>query len=411
MSTKRTADQAYVREVNLSLVLRHIHDELSISRARIAAISGLNKSTVSSLVDDLLRRGLIRESGMNSTGKGRPATLLEINPDAGCIIGVQLGVDFVAVALTDFIGKIQWRQTIGTNPSEAKDQILAQTLSLVTEAIDACTKQQGNLLGLGLSAPGTVDIEQGELIFAPNLQWQNVPLQKIFSEHTGLKTFVDNDANAAAFAEHLFGATCGVKDFIFVFVGVGIGGGLFLNGSLYRGKNGYAGEIGHSPIIADFPPLTCHCGNRGCLETYSNQASILYRVQTRLDEKRGSIIPELTSEQNVPLSISIIKQAADLNDEIAILSFAEAGAALGQGFASLINIFNPGKIILGGPLASAGEYLLPSIEENMIRHSLNEFGSQVQVLLSSFGTDASLIGAVGIVVDDILSNPTHVERR
>ena len=411
MPTKRTANQTYVREVNLSLVLRHLHNEAPVSRAQIAAVTGLNKSTVSSLVEDLLKRGLIRENGINSVGQGRPATLLEINPGAGCIIGVQLGVDFTAVALTDFVGEIQWRQTIETNPSEEKEQILAQTLSLVNKAMDVCHQKQCNLLGLGLSVPGTVDIEQGVLTFAPNLHWQNIPLRKIFSEYTGLKAFVDNDANAAAIAEHLFGVARQIKDFIFVFAGVGIGGGLFLNGNLYRGKNGFAGEIGHSPIIGDFPPLTCHCGNRGCWETYANQDSILYRMQIYLDKKRSSIIPEMISDQNVPLSISMIKQAAEVNDENAIHALAEAGAALGQGFAGLTNIFNPKKIILGGPLASAGEYMLPSIEKYMVKHSLNEAGSQVQVLLSSFGPDASLIGAIAIVVDDILSNPIQVERR
>jgi len=411
MLKKRTADQAFVRKVNLSVVLRHIHIALPVSRAQIATATGLNKSTVSSLVDDLLKRGLILESGTNSVGTGRPATLLKINPNAGNIIGVQFGVDFVEVILTDFVGKIQVQKRIETSPTELQDHVVRQALSLVSEAIDTCKNNQKKMLGIGISAPGIVDIDQGVLMYAPNLQWRNIPLKKIFSEYTGLKTFVDNDANAAAIAEYLFGATRLIKDFIFVFAGVGIGGGLFLNGNLLRGKNGYAGEIGHSPIIADYPPLKCHCGNCGCLETYANQNSILYRVQTRLDKKQNSILPELISEKNAMLSISMVKQAADLNDKVAITSLAEAGAALGQGFACIINIFNPEKIVLGGPLASVGDYLLPSIKEKMTQYSLNEFGSEVQVLLSSFGTNASLIGGIAIVVDDILSNPLQVERR
>jgi glucokinase-like ROK family protein len=411
MSKKRTADQAFVRKVNLSVVLRHIHIASPVSRAQIAMATGLNKSTVSSLVDDLLKRDLILESGTNSVGTGRPATLLKINPNVGYIIGVQFGVDFVAVILTDFLGKIQLRKRIESSPTELPDHVIKQALSLVSEAIDTCKNNQQKMLGIGISAPGIVDIDQGVLMYAPNLQWRNIPLKKIFSEYTELKTFVDNDANAAAIAEYLFGTTRLSKDFIFVFAGVGIGGGLFLNGNLHRGKNGYAGEIGHSPIIADYPPLKCHCGNCGCWETYANQDSILYRVQTCLDKQQNSILPELISEKNAPLSISMVKQAADLNDKVAIASLAEAGAALGQGFACIINIFNPEKIILGGPLASIGDYLLPSSKEKMTQYSLNEYGSEVQVLLSSFGTDASLIGGIAIVVDDILSNPLQVERR
>jgi predicted NBD/HSP70 family sugar kinase len=243
------------------------------------------------------------------------------------------------------------------------------------------------------------------------LQWKNVPLQKFFTEHTGLKVFIENDANAAAIAEHLFGVARKSKDFIFVFAGIGIGGGLFLNGELHRGNVGYAGEIGHSPIMAEPFQTPCHCGNRGCWETYANQYSIIQRVQARLEARRSSIIPRLMEEQNAPLSISIIKQAADAGDNEALEALEETGTAMGLGFATLINILNPEKIILGGPLSILGEHLLPSVKSNATKHALPEMRPKVDILLSSFEGDASLIGAVSIVVDDILSNPTQIERR
>ncbi len=411
MNSKNTADQAFVREVNLSSVLRVIHTEAPLSRAQLAVVTGLNKSTVSSLVEELLARGLIHETGMNSAGTGRPSTLLEINPQAGHIIGVELGVDFVSVALTDFLGNILWRDTEGADPAEAQDKTISQTLALVNQALTIAREQADIVLGLGLATPGTVDLKEGVLIFAPNLHWHNVPLRKIFSGPTGLKVFIENDANAAAIAEHLFGTARRSDDFIFVFAGVGIGGGLFLNGQLYRGNNGYAGEIGHSPIMAEPFQNPCHCGNRGCWETYANQYSIIQRVQARLEVKRSSIVPRLMMEQNAPLTISLIKQAADAGDQESIDSISEAGSAMGQGFANLINIFNPEKIILGGPLSSVGSYLLPSIKETVDKHSLPEIDQQVEVSLSTFGPDASLIGAIAVVVDDILSNPSHIERR
>ncbi len=408
---KKTADQVFVREHNLSSVLRLIHTQSPISRAKLAVITGLNKSTVSSLVDELLSRKLVHETGSNSGGAGRPATLLEMNPQAGLIIGVELGVDFVSVAVTDFLGNILWRRREDANPNEDQDKMINQTLRIVKEAMTAGKQKNTRFIGLGLATPGTVDLKEGVLIFAPNLHWRNVPFGKIFTEHTKLRVFVENDANAAAIAEHLFGTARHCQDFLFVFAGVGIGGGLFLNGRLYRGKNGYAGEIGHSPIMAEPSQTVCHCGNRGCWETYANQYSIIQRVQARLEVKRASIIPKLTAEQNSPITIAIIKQAADAGDREAIDSFTEAGHAMGQGFAGLINIFNPEKIILGGPLSIAGEYLLPGIKETVARHSLPEIDQQAEVLLSPFGADASLIGAIAIVVDDVLSKPIHVERR
>lgn len=410
MNPKFTADQAFVRETNLSFVLRLIHSQSPISRAQLAIITGLNKSTVSSLVDELLERNLVLEIGNNSGGAGRPATLLQVNAQAGYIIGVDLGVDFVSVAVTDFMGNILWRKREDADPNEDQQKMITQTLRIVKEAMASSKQKHQHFLGLGLATPGTVNINDGVLIFAPNLHWRNVPFGKIFAEQTKLKIFVENDANAAAVAEHLFGKARQVQDFLFVFSGVGIGGGLFLNGKLYRGKNGYAGEIGHFPIMAEPYQTVCHCGNRGCWETYANQYSIIQRVQARLEVKRTSIIPKLMAEQNSGLTIPLIKQAADAGDKEAIDSFAEAGLAMGQGFAGLINIFNPSKMILGGPLSIAGEYLLPNIIDAVKRHSMPEIGQQVDIVLSSFGPDASLIGAIAIVADDALTRFIHFSK-
>lgn len=400
-----------MREMNLSLTLRIIHEQAPLSRAQVAQIAGLNKSTVSSLVDDLIARNLAHEIGINSNGAGRPATMLEVSPQAGNIIGVELGVDFVSVAVTNFVGGILWRKREETDPAAGQEKILNQTLRIVKEALAQNKKRGTRFLGLGLATPGTVDVDKGLLVFAPNLHWHQVPFREIFSKSTNLKTFIENDANAATMAEHLFGKARRIKDFIFVFAGIGIGSGLFLDGKLYRGKNGYAGEIGHSPILAGSAQTVCHCGNRGCWETYANQYSIIQRIQARLEVKRDSIIPQLMEKYQSALTIPLIKQAADAGDAEALESFAEAGRAMGQGFAGLINIFNPETIILGGPLAIAGDYLLPSAREMTARHALPEIGQQAEIALSAFGSDASLIGAIAIVVDDVLSNPSQVKRR
>jgi glucokinase-like ROK family protein len=411
MSTRNSADQALVRELNLSLVLRFIHNEAPVSRSQIAQATGLNKSTVSSLVEELLQRYLVHETGINSVGTGRPATLLEINPQAGGIIGVELGVDFFTVALTDFTTNILWKQSECINFDDPQEKTIARILELSDKAIHVCKDQGLCPLGLGISVPGTTDSENGVLVFAPNLQWRNVSFKKIFHDRLGLDANVENDANAAAIAEHLFGTARQSDDFIFVVVGIGIGGGLFLNGNLYRGKNGFAGEIGHSPIVAEPYQKPCHCGNLGCWETYANQQSVIRRMQSRIEDSRNSIVPDLMAEQNVPLSISIIKQAADKGDLETLKTLKETGTSLGLGFASLIDIFNPEKIILGGSLSILGKYLLPSIKDTATKHSLSDISPKVDILLSHFETDAILIGAISIVVDDILSKPTIVERR
>ena len=411
MRSNNSADQATLRELNLSAVLRFIYNEAPLSRSQLAGRTGLNKSTVSSLVEDLLERRLVHETGINSAGMGRPATLIEINPRAGAVVAVELGVDFVSASLVDFAGRILWRKLDDADPAASEDKTIGQTMALVDETIEVCRARDLRILGLSFSIPGTVDLEEGVLIFAPNLNWHNVPFRKLFSGHTGLKVFIENDANAAAVAEHLFGVARHLRDFLFVFAGVGLGGGLFLNDKLYRGKGGYAGEIGHTPIIAEPFQRQCHCGNLGCWETYVNQFSILQRVETRMQASDGrGLVSKLMSEQHAPLSIAIITQAAAGGDDDALEALAEAGNALGTGFAVLVNMFNPEKIVLGGPTSAAGEFLMPAILESVQRHAMNEIVSQTEINLSAFGPDASLIGAAAVVVDDILTNPSHVEK-
>ncbi len=405
-----TVDQSYVREKNLSSVLHLLYGQNRLSRAQLANLTNLNKSTVSSLAENLIHRGLIYETGFNSVGTGRPATILEINPNAGGIIGLELGVDFISVLLTDFLGNILCRRIESIDPSTIEERAIDMTLNLVDDAIHNCKTRKLRLLGIGVSTPGIVDLKEKVLVFAPNLHWRNVSLGKIISEHTGLPAFIDNDGNSAALGEHLFGKARSIRNFVFIFAGVGIGAGLFLNNELYRGQSGFAGEIGHTPILMN-PTLQipCHCGNRGCWETHANQFSIIHRAQASLEAKRDTLIRDLLDQAGAPLTISLIKNAADSGDQEAIDIFTETGEVMGLGFATLINIFNPEKVILGGPLSIIGDYLLPAILLTVKKHTLSEINRQVEILISEFGPDASVIGAVALVVNDILINPSRVE--
>ena len=171
MKSYKSSDQALVRELNLSLVLRNIHNEAPVSRAQIAQSTGLNKSTVSNLVEFLLERRLIHETGIDSVGKGRPARLIEINPRAGAIVGAEFGVDYVAVALTDFTGNVIWRDDVATDFGAGQRSVLAQTLKLIKKAMDFGKDEALHLLGLGIATPGTLNLDEGLLIFAPNLQF------------------------------------------------------------------------------------------------------------------------------------------------------------------------------------------------------------------------------------------------
>jgi glucokinase-like ROK family protein len=406
----QTGDQALVREMNLSTVSRYLQGSGPLSRAKLATLTGLNKTTISSLVEDLLTRGLVHEVGLDTSGGGRPARLLELAPQAGCIIGVALGVDFVSVILTDFVGRVLLHHRVETDPSAPQDAILAQTLQLIDATVAASQEQGTRLLGIGLATPGTVNPDEGVLVFSPNLQWHNVPFRQILVQHTGLPAFVDNDANAAAIAEHLFGVARQVQNFIAVFAGVGVGGGLFLNGKLYRGAYGFAGEIGHTSFMIESYRRPCRCGSRGCWETSVAQDSIIERMRARLAVGRNSIVSKLMAEQHSPLTLPLIIQAVNDGDTEAQEALIETGSLLGLGIASLISIFDPELIVLGGPLSMAGSYLVPPIKEAVENAVLPEIRGHVEITLSAFGADASVMGAAALVTEATLSNPGSVER-
>jgi glucokinase-like ROK family protein len=407
MVKSRRAGVALVRDMNLSTVMKHIHREGSLSRAQLAQRTLLNKATISSLVEELIELGLIHESGMDTSGFGRPATMLDLNPEAGYIIGVEIGVGFISIILTNFTGKILWRGFEDLNPTLNQQAIMGRILHFLEEGREIARKSGKRLLGIGLALPGMVDVDRGVMIYSPNLQWRDVPLRQMFSEQSNLPVFVDNDANAAALGEHLFGAARQEQHFLFIVAGVGVGGGLFLNGELYRGARGLAGEIGHTSFYVE-QTRPCRCGNRGCWENYANQSSLYERIRARLDVGRQSLITGILEKKLSPLNLSIVNQAAEAGDREVLEAISETGAALGLGVANLINIFNPEMVIIGGSLSIVGKYLLPTVEEVIEERTLEVMRRPIRILVSAFGSDASVMGAVALVVQEILSKPVVV---
>lgn len=400
--------QAQLRESNLALVLSQLRIRSPLSRAQLAKQTHLNKSTISNLTGELLALGLLHEVGLDTSGGGRPARLLAINPHAGHVVACELGVDFLLTIVTDFGGSILWRTRLATEPTHAQDVILAQLLATVREAIAFSRQSQQRLLGIGVTLPGMVDVENGVLLFSPNLQWHDVPLRQMLEEQVNLPVYVENDANAAALGEHFFGGASQVRDFIFILADVGLGGGLFLNGDLYRGTRGLAGEIGHMEL-GRYSDRPCRCGKRGCWEMEVNKTSIVNRVRTLLDVRRSSIIPTMMAERACPLTLALILEAATAGDGVALEALTETGRVLGLGISNLINTFNPELIVLGGVLSQVGEYLLPAIRETLAQKALLAAHEQTEVALSVFGTDAIVIGAATLVVRAVLSNPKSVE--
>lgn len=406
MRRSRTADQSLVREINLSIILHALRDHAPLSRASLATATGLNKTTVSSLVQQLIDLRIISELGTHQTLEvGRPGMLLELNRLAGGMIGVEIGVDFIAVAATDFSGTIIWRGRQHVGREHEQHTVIPKAHALVTTAIDHCRAHALPVLGLSIGVPGLVDTDSGVLLFAPNLGWRNVPLREIFQAGCDFPVYVDNEANLAALGETCFGVPRGARNLLYVFTSIGIGGGLILDGHLSLGSTGLGGEFGHMTLEPD--GYLCNCGNRGCWETLASQEALFRRVRDAVRCDRPSAL-ELSLDS---LTVSAVVDAARAGDAVALQSLEDTGRYLGIGIANLVNALNPEIIVLGGALSDASEFLLPVIEDTLAERALRWSMLELQLLTASHGPDASLIGGAAKIYEAILNNPLTTMRR
>ena len=403
MAIQATADQGLIRKLNTAVLLDALRRFAPLSRAELASRTGLNRSTVSIIVNSLIEEGLIQETYLQNSKVGRPGMMLELNPKGGFAIGIELGVDFISIILTDFIARVQWREQVCSDPNEDQITILDRAATLTQHALDYGLSQGLRPLGIGVGVPGLVDLRQGKLIFAPNLHWSNVPLRLIWSQHFNLPIFVENEANAAALGEYYFGAAQGVDSFIYLSAGIGLGAGIVLDGKLFRGSNGYASEVGHMTV--DPNGELCGCGKRGCWETQVGPRAVLRRVRKTLESGVPSALCDLVESDLERISFESVVQAAGQGDSVALRALHEVGERLGIGVANLVNVFNPKLIVLGGALNLASTILLPIVERLIRENALTPACENVRVSASAHGIDACLMGAVALVLDDILREP------
>jgi glucokinase-like ROK family protein len=408
MAIQATADQGFIRKLNTAVVLDILRRYAPLSRAELAARTGLNRSTVSIIVNSLIEEGFVQETDLQSSKIGRPGMLLVLNPKGGFAVGVEIGVDFISVILTDFVANVLWRQRRLSDPAEDQIRILDRACEMTQTAIDAGLEQGLRPLGIGIGVPGLVDIHQGKLVFAPNLKWTNVPLRLMWSQRFDQPIFVENEANAAALGEYYFGVARGMENFIYLSTGIGLGGGVLIDGKLFRGSSGYAGEVGHMTV--DPEGDLCGCGKRGCWETKVGPRAVLKRVRKILANGPPAITKDLAGGDLDCITFDIVVKAARAGDPVALEALQEVGKYLGIGVVNLVNIFNPELIVLGGALSLANDFLLPVIRSTVCESALKPPCENIHFEASAHGADACVMGAVALVLDDILREPVFLQR-
>jgi glucokinase-like ROK family protein len=405
----RTGNQALMREMNLSVIMHHLREHAPISRAALAEMTGLNKTTVSSLVSELIEHQFVRELGLTLAGSGRPATLLELNPTAGYIVSAEIGVDFISAICTNFAVEVIWRHKESTRRAMGRAAMIDRMLTLLRHAVEAGRAARCNtLLGLAVGVPGLVDQTSGNLLFAPNIGWKDVPLKTILRGAFDAPVFVNNEANMAALGEVYFGAAQGRDEVLYISAGVGLGGGIVRGGQLCDGATGFAGEFGHMTMDPDGEP--CNCGNRGCWETQVSQWAAFRAMRRAISQGRTSLLSDMAGGDLDRLTIPMAVEAARAGDALTLETFEMVGRYLGIGIASLMNALNPDLVVLGGSLSLAGEFLLPAVHQELERRALRWNRSAAQVVLARHGFDACVMGGVATVYHAVLAQPSNVAR-
>lgn len=401
----KTADQLLVKQINKMLVLNTIYKEKPISRADIAKLTGLNKSTVSALVDELLVEGLILEIGIGESQGGRKPINLSINKEIGCVIGIDLGVNYISSILTNFAGQILWEKRITIkNIIDSPQQKIHDLLELIQETITHAPLTGRGIIGMGIGVPGLVNYDHGCVMSAPNLLWENIKLKEIVEEEFHIPTLIDNEANAGAIGEKWFGLGKKASEIVYVSAGTGIGAGIIINNELYRGAGGLAGEIGHMTV--DVHGIKCNCGNIGCWEEYASEKALIRYFKEYASEYPQSILLAKDSGTYLDnLNIFQIIDAASKGDSLAIAGFKNIGYYLGVGVANLINAFNPKCVVIGNVLPLAGDILMDELRQEVARRCFSSKYSQVKITSSELYMNACALGAVALVISRIYASP------
>ena len=370
-----------IRDINRQIVLNYVREREPISRAEIARETNLQKSTISTIVDELEMDGLIEEFGEGESTGGRRPALLRLRTAGAIGIGVAITPTITTIATSDLAGRILSQENFVTDPN------FEETLARVVASVNELTSANRSVESIGVSLPGLVDPETGTASYVPYFQWRDLPIGDRISTATGLPVLVDNDANSAALAELWFGRpeVSDARDFILVMVAEGVGTGIIFDGQIYRGKRGAAGEFGHM-IIGTHAPVPCSCGNVDCWEAFSSERATLarYRKLCSLDER------------DLPAFNGLIDRA--LNGEAhARKAITETALCLGVGISNLIVGFSPETVVVGGRIARAWSLIESALRET-IEHSVRRGLPPVPILASTLGEQPALRGALSLVL-------------
>ncbi|MEU6930997.1 ROK family transcriptional regulator [Streptomyces sp. NPDC046385] len=375
--------QSSLHRANLERVVRAVRMAGSLTQAEIARATGLSAATVSNIVRELKDGGTV-DVTPTSAG-GRRARSVSLSGDAGIVIGVDFGHTHLRVAVGNLAHQVLAEEAEPLDVDASAAEGFDRAEQLVTRLIAATGIGRDKVVGVGLGVPGPIDVSSGTLGSTSILPgWSGINPADELSARLGVPVHVDNDANLGALGELVWGSGRGVKDLAYIKVASGVGAGLVIDGRVYRGPGGTAGEIGH--ITLDESGPVCRCGNRGCLETFTAARYVL---------------PLLQSSHGPGLTMERVVQLAREGDPGCRRVIADVGRHIGSGIANLCNLLNPSRVILGGDLAEAGELVLAPIRDSVSRYAIPSAARQLSLAQGALGGRAEVLGALALVLSEM----------
>lgn len=392
---KRTSRD--IRIANRFEVLRHIIATSPVSRQKIAVDTGLSLATVANLVGELLELGLLVEVGYQDSGGGRPRGLVSVNPDGGVFVGIDVAETYVHVELFDPALTVLASVEETLHPAENRpDQVVGHIVSSVRTAVDRAGATPERVLGAGVSVPGQVDRAGGVSVFAPNWDWHDVPLRSMLAHSLDMPLYLDNPLRACVVAELWFGAGRGHDEVVVVNLGTGVGAGLAFGGSLYRGATNSAGEWGHTTLVVD--GRLCHCGSRGCVETYVGAPGIMQNLRDLAPDS-----PLLRPDDQTGTIEALARGVRD-GDPVAAKVVSETARYLGVAIADLVNLVNPEIIVLSSWVARVlGEELLPEVRTVVAANALRRPLAATEITLCRIPGNPVSLGAATFALKGLLA--------
>ena len=370
------------------------------SRGALAERTGLGRSVVAQRVAELELAGLVDEDGTGPSTGGRPPRRLSFRGDAGHILTADLGATSIDVALADLNGRILEHRSEPADIADGPETVLGRVESLM-DAVTAAANRTEPCFGVGIGVPGPVEFDTGRPVAPPIMPgWDDYPIRERLEARFGAPVWVDNDVNVMALGDWRAGAAQGHANVVFVKIGTGIGAGLIFDGQLYRGSNGSAGDMGHAQVLED--GVICRCGNVGCLEALAGGQALAREAELAGQEGRSALLQAIIDDGRSPTARDVA-EAASRGDAACVELLQASAHYIGVMLATLVNLFNPSLIVIGGGVASAGDLYLAAIRQTVYRRSLPLATRRLQIVPSSLGPMAGVIGASAMVADELFS--------